>query len=95
MIHEVFAENAEEKDKFDLEINFDFPAWLEKEEQPLSEFKKQSTYKLSYDMSEVKDLRTSIAEQYGNDKQVAFVKYLSHTSNFGADIMQKNSQKKH
>ena len=94
MIHEVFAENAKEKDKFDLNINFDFPAWLEKEELPLSKFKIKSTYNLSYNTKEVKNLRTSIAEQYGNDKQVAFVKYLSHTSNFGADIMQKTSQKK-
>ena len=93
MINEVFAEKTEEKDKFDLKINFDFPAWLQKNELDLLKFKKKSTYKLSYNTEQINNLRSYIAEHYGNDKQIAFAKYLSHASNFGADIMQKNFQK--
>ncbi len=77
MINEIFAKKLEGKDKFDLKINFDFPEWLQKNELPLSKFKKKSTYKLSYNMKQVNNLRSLILEQYGNDKQIAFTQYLS------------------
>ncbi len=77
MINEIFAKKLEGKDKFDLKINFDFPEWLQKNELPLSKFKKKSTYKLSYNIKQVNNLISLILEQYGNDKQIAFTQYLS------------------
>jgi len=93
MINEVFGENIEYKDKIDLKINFDFPSWLNQKNLPLSDFKSESTYKLSYNLDKVNELRKYIKKQYGNNKQVAFSYYLSQTGTFGADKMQKHFQK--
>jgi hypothetical protein len=94
MINEVFGENVQSKDKTDLRIKFDFPAWLQKKKLPLSNFKKETLYKVTYDSNKVNELRNYIKKQYGDNKQVAFSYYLSQSGTFGADKMQKHFQKK-
>ena len=95
MINEIFGDRQgkEENNNYELNMDYDFPAWLSKSHLPLAQFKKNSTYKLYYDSKKISSLREEIRSVYGKEKQRAFAKYLSQVSNFGADSIQKQFQK--
>ena len=95
MINEIFGDRqeTEKNNNYELNMDYDFPAWLSKSHLPLAQFKKNSTYKLYYDSKKISSLREEIRSVYGKEKQRAFAKYLSQVSNFGADSIQKQFQK--
>ena len=98
MINEIFDKDDIQKDKlsYKLEIDFDFPEWLQDSSLPLEKFKKSAVYEIKYDLNKIKYMKTelsSIYGDYGDDKIRAFGRFLMQYVNRGVDVFQKDFHK--
>jgi len=100
MINAIFGEEKEikEDNKYEIMIDFDFPSWVSKKNEPFQLFKKNSRYELNYDAQKVKYMRNEIKSIYGKNKGYssidrAFGRYLMQYIGRGVDVFEKNFQK--
>jgi len=77
------------KDKYKLNIDFDFPEWLKKNDLPLNKFKKNTTYQLNYDFKKINYIRNEIKTVQG-DKERALGRYLDRRHMIGFDLFEKH-----
>ena len=81
--------NKPKKDKYKLNIDFDFPGWLKKNDLPLNKFKKNTTYQLNYDFKKINYIRNEIKTVQG-DKERALGRYLDRRHMIGFDLFEKH-----
>ena len=79
-------------------MDFDFPSWVEQENQPFQAFKGDSRYELNYDLNKVKYMRNEIKSIYGSNKgynsfERAFGRYLMQYISRGVSVFEKEFQK--
>ena len=97
MIDEIFGGSSEQDvnkiNEYEVEMDFDFPAWLSENHLPLESFKKQSKYLFNNDNEKISYLRGQIKAIYGKDKNRAFNRYLMQYVSKGADFFEKRYEK--
>ena len=97
MIDEIFGGSSEQDvnkiNEYEVEMDFDFPAWLSEDHLPLESFKKQSKYLFNNDNEKISYLRGQIKAIYGKDKNRAFNRYLMQYVSKGADFFEKRYEK--
>ena len=84
IVREIFKDKKIiKKNKIRLNIDFDFPNWLENHHLPFNKFKNESKYELNFDQKRVNYLKSQMFEQWpilrsksGGDKERAFNKYI-------------------
>ena len=83
LIDAILSDDKLEKAKKEkLEIDFDFPAWLQNDKQPFDKFKKNSTYKFNLDLKKINYIRHEIENitQTSKEKERAFSRYIERRS---------------
>ena len=85
--------NVNKINEYEVEIDFDFPAWLSENHLPLESFKKQSKYLFNNDNEKISYLRGQIKAIYGKDKNRAFNRYLMQYVSKGANFFEKRYEK--
>lgn len=100
MIDAIFGEEGKikEDNKYQIKMDFDFPSWVEQENQPFQAFKGDSRYELNYDLNKVKYMRNEIKSIYGSNKgynsfERAFGRYLMQYISRGVSVFEKEFQK--
>mgnify|MGYP001475246368 FL=1 len=87
--------NTKEKN-VNIDISFDFPSWLANNSEPFEKFDNEVNYNFHCDtgkMSYMKNEFKSIYNDYGNDINRAFGRYLMQYVSRGMDVFEKTYQK--
>ena len=92
LIDAIIDENNITRDKYKLEIEFDFPEWLKKSSLPFNKFKKSTTYELNYDFKKINYIRNEIKTVQG-DQERALGRYLDRRHMIGFDLFEKQFSK--
>ena len=102
IVREIFEDKKTiRKNKILLNINFDFPNWLENHHLPFNKFKNESKYELNFDHKKVSYLKSQMFEQWpllrsksGSDKERAFNKYImQNMQSIDIHMLEKRFQK--
>jgi hypothetical protein len=99
MIDAIFGEEEIIHDnKYEIIMDFDFPSWVSKKDEPFQFFHKNSKYQLNYDIKKVKYMRNEIKSLYGQNKGYsssdrAFGRYLMQYVGRGVGIFEKDFRK--
>jgi hypothetical protein len=99
MIDAIFGEEEIVHDnKYEIIMDFDFPSWVSKKDEPFQPFHKNSRYQLNHDIKKVKYMRNEIKSLYGQNKGYsssdrAFGRYLMQYVGRGVGIFEKDFRK--
>ena len=79
---------------YTLEMNFDFPEWIKKENSSLDQFKKKISYKINIDVKKVNFIRSEMISLFGTDRKRAFARYLARgTGRTKNDLLEKSFER--
>ena len=95
MIKEIFGDkkNVEKNNKHELNMDFDFPAWLSKNHLPFANFEKNTIYELNLDFEKIDYIRNEINSVHQTSKQRRFLMYLMKHGNKGVGVWEERIQK--
>ena len=57
-----------EKNKYNLQLKFDFPEWSKNKDLPFEQFIKESKYEIYYDFNRINEWKSHVTAFYKNDK---------------------------
>ena len=86
------------ENSYTIDLDFDFPKWLEKSSDEIEKYLYESKYELKYDPKKLKYMRNEINSLYGSKKgynnvERAFGRYLMQYVGRGVGVFQKNYQR--
>jgi len=96
MIDEILEIKNTKDKNVNIDISFDFPSWLANNSEPFEKFNNEVNYNFHCDvgkMSYMKNEFKSIYNDYGNDINRAFGRYLMQYVSRGMDVFEKTYQK--
>jgi radical SAM superfamily enzyme YgiQ (UPF0313 family) len=92
LVNDIISNKEINENKYEIKMDFDFPAWLTETTLPFEKFSNQTIYKMSYDVDKVKYMRNEIENLFGlsQDKNRAFGKYILRGSVAEIDSFKKS-----
>ena len=93
-LYPIEKEPPKKNKSYTLEMDFDFPEWIKKENSSLDQFKKKITYKINTDVRKVNFIRSEMISLFGKDRQRAFARYLARcTGRSKNDLLEKSFER--
>lgn len=92
LINEIVG-NEEYKNNYTLDLNFDFPNWLEDSSSSLDKYKYDILYNISFEDKKIEKIKNEIYAIFGVDQISAFERFLERRHMIGFDFLEKKYQK--
>jgi hypothetical protein len=98
LINEIFEDNLVKNNKYELDLDFDFPSWLTESHLPFNQFKKYCRYEINYNFIKISRWRNKIQSTYLGDRERSNDRLLMslgglETMSRGYGILEKNFYK--
>jgi len=94
MIDEIMNdENSIKKDVYEIELDFDFPAWLAEDHMPIDNFKNHAIYKINLNQEKINFMKNEIRSIYTDDKLRALGRYFRQHMQSGQSVFERSYQK--
>ena len=92
LINEIVEDKAYQNN-YILNLDFDFPNWLEDSNSSLDKYKYNILYNISFEDQKIKKIRNEIYAIFGVDQISAFERFLERRHMIGFDFLEKKYQK--
>jgi hypothetical protein len=97
VIENVFKSDKDiiEKNKHEVDIDFDFPSWLAKTHLPFNQFEKHSRYKMNYDVKKLHLLRDQVHSTTKDETDIerSNNRLIRSITMYGPEILEKSFYK--
>ena len=95
MIDVIFNDNINvtKNNKYEINIDFDFPGWLSKSHLHFDDFRKRSTYQIKYDVKKINHIRDEMRLEQGHTDKERAANRLWMSLSSGSEILQKSFSK--
>ena len=92
LINEIVEDKAYQNN-YIIDLDFDFPNWLEDSNSSLDKYKYNILYNISFEDQKIKKIRNEIYAIFGVDQISAFERFLERRHMIGFDFLEKKYQK--
>jgi hypothetical protein len=92
LIKEIVGDKAYQNN-YTLNLDFDFPNWLEDSNSSLDKYNYNILYNISFEDKKIKKIKNEIYGIFGVDQISAFERYLERRHMIGFDFLEKKYQK--
>jgi radical SAM superfamily enzyme YgiQ (UPF0313 family) len=92
LINEILSEEKVVKQKrnnYDIDLNFDFPNWLENNSTSIEKYQYKVKYNLNFEEQKITNIKKEINSIFGGDKISAFERFLERRHMIGFNFLEK------
>jgi len=92
LINEILSEEKlvkQTRNNYDIDLNFDFPNWLENNSTSIEKYQYKVKYNLNFEEQKITNIKKEINSIFGGDKISAFERFLERRHMIGFNFLEK------